>query len=48
MFWSLRVGVSLAHGVVVWALWVLAVFSHVTVVQRVVTIWQRLSTDDRA
>lgn len=37
-----------AHGVVVWALWVLAVFSHVTVVQRVVTIWQRLSTDDRA
>ncbi len=35
-----------AHGVVVWALWVLAVLSHVTAVQRVVTVWQRLSTDD--
>ncbi len=37
-----------AHGVVVWALWVLAVLSHVTAVQRVVTVWQRLSTDDGA
>ncbi len=37
-----------AHGVVVWALWVLAVLSHVTAVQRVVAVWQRLSTDDGA
>ena len=37
-----------AHGVVVWALWVLAVLSHVTAVQRVVTVWQRLSSDDGA
>ncbi len=38
----------IAHGVVVWALWVLAVLSHVTAVQRVVTVWQRLSSDDGA
>jgi len=36
----------IAHGVVVWALWVLAVLSHLTAVQRVVTVWQRLSTND--
>lgn len=35
----------IAHGIVVWALWVLAVLSHATAVQRVVTVWQRLSTD---
>jgi phosphatidylglycerophosphate synthase len=35
----------IAHGVVVWALWVLAVLSHATAVQRVVAVWQRLSAD---
>lgn len=32
----------IGHGVVLWALWVLAVLSHFTAVQRVVTVWQRL------
>jgi CDP-diacylglycerol--glycerol-3-phosphate 3-phosphatidyltransferase len=36
-----------AHGVVVWALWVLAVLSHVTAIQRVMTVRQRLLSDDR-
>ena len=29
------------HGVLVWALWALAVLSHATAVQRVATVWQR-------
>ena len=32
----------IGHGVVLWALWVLAVLSHFTAVQRVATVWQRL------
>ena len=32
----------IGHGVVLWALWVLAVLSHVTAAQRVATVWQRL------
>lgn len=34
------------HGVVRWALWVLAVLSHFTAVQRVYTVRQRLSSED--
>jgi len=36
------------HGVVVWALWVLAVMSHLTAVQRVFNVWQRTSGDAAA
>ena len=32
----------IGHGVVLWALWVLAVLSHFTAAQRVATVWQRL------
>lgn len=32
----------IGHGVVLWALWVLAVLSHFTAAQRVVAVWQRL------
>ena len=32
----------IGHGVVLWALWILAVLSHFTAVQRVATVWQRL------
>ena len=32
----------IGHGIVLWALWVLAVLSHFTAVQRVATVWQRL------
>lgn len=35
---------AIGHGVVLWALWVLAVLSHLTAVQRVATVWQRLKT----
>ncbi len=35
----------IGHGVVLWALWVLAVLSHFTAVQRVFGVWQRLSAD---
>ena len=38
----------IGHGVLLWALWVLAVLSHVTAVQRVVTVWRRLSADGDA
>jgi CDP-diacylglycerol--glycerol-3-phosphate 3-phosphatidyltransferase len=31
-----------AHGVVVWALWALAILSHTTAVQRLFAIWQKL------
>jgi CDP-diacylglycerol--glycerol-3-phosphate 3-phosphatidyltransferase len=34
----------IGHGIVLWALWVLAVLSHLTAVQRVATVWQRLKT----
>ncbi len=34
----------IGHGVVLWALWILAVLSHLTAVQRVATVWQRLKT----
>ncbi len=36
----------IGHGVVLWALWVLAVLSHFTAVQRVFSVWQQLSSDD--
>jgi CDP-diacylglycerol--glycerol-3-phosphate 3-phosphatidyltransferase len=32
----------IGHGVVLWALWLLAVLTHVTVAQRVFGVWQRL------
>lgn len=32
----------IGHGVVLWALWVLAVLSHFTAVQRVAAVWQKL------
>ncbi len=32
----------IGHGVVLWALWVLALLAHFTAVQRVATVWQRL------
>ena len=32
----------IGHGVVLWALWVLAVLSHFTAAQRVFAVWQRL------
>ena len=35
----------IGHGIVLWALWVLAVLSHVTAIQRVATVWQRLKTE---
>jgi CDP-diacylglycerol--glycerol-3-phosphate 3-phosphatidyltransferase len=34
----------IGHGVVLWALWVLAVLSHFTAVQRVAAVWQKLRT----
>lgn len=37
----------IAHGVVIWALWALAVLSHATAIQRVLTVRQRLLSDDR-
>jgi len=37
----------IAHGVVIWALWALAVLSHATAIQRVMTVRQRLLSDDR-
>ena len=36
-----------AHGVVRWALWILAVLSNLTAMQRVAVVWQRLREDDR-
>ncbi len=38
----LGVALVIGHGVVLWALWVLAVISHFTVAQRVVAVWQKL------
>lgn len=38
----------IGHGVVVWALWLLAVMSHLTAVQRVFNVWQRTSGDAAA
>jgi CDP-diacylglycerol---glycerol-3-phosphate 3-phosphatidyltransferase len=35
----------IGHGVVLWALWILAVLSHFTAAQRVATVWQRLRAD---
>ena len=35
----------IGHGVVLVALWILAVLSHFTAVQRVFAVWQRLSAD---
>lgn len=32
----------IGHGVVLWALWVLALLAHFTAAQRVATVWQRL------
>jgi CDP-diacylglycerol---glycerol-3-phosphate 3-phosphatidyltransferase len=32
----------IGHGVVLWALWVLAALSHFTAVQRVAAVWQKL------
>ncbi len=32
----------IGHGVVLWALWILAVLSNVTAIQRVAVVWQRL------
>lgn len=38
----LGVALVIGHGVVLWALWALAVISHFTAVQRVVAVWQKL------
>lgn len=38
----------IGHGVVLWALWILAVLAHVTALQRVATVWQRLRAETRA
>ncbi|HEY8171469.1 MAG TPA: CDP-alcohol phosphatidyltransferase family protein [Dehalococcoidia bacterium] len=35
----------IGHGVVVWALWILALLSNATAVQRVFAVWQRLRHD---
>ena len=41
----LAVALIIGHGVVLWALWILAVLSIFTVAQRVFTVWQRLRED---
>jgi CDP-diacylglycerol--glycerol-3-phosphate 3-phosphatidyltransferase len=38
----------IGHGVVLWALWILAVLTHLTVVQRVVAVRRELSKDESA
>ena len=38
----LAAALIISHGVVLWALWILAVLSHLTVGQRVFTVWQKL------
>ena len=38
----LAAALIIGHGVLLWALWVLAILSHVTAVQRVFTVWQKL------
>jgi CDP-diacylglycerol--glycerol-3-phosphate 3-phosphatidyltransferase len=38
----LGVALVIGHGVVLWALWALAIISHFTAVQRVVAVWQKL------
>lgn len=38
----------ISHGVILWALWILAVLAHFTAAQRVVAVWQRLSVEDDA
>jgi CDP-diacylglycerol--glycerol-3-phosphate 3-phosphatidyltransferase len=38
----LAAALIIGHGVVIWALWILAVLSHLTAVQRVFTVWQKL------
>lgn len=44
----LLLGVALiaGHGVVRWALWALALLSHATALQRVFTVWQRVTAED--
>ena len=41
----LAVALIIGHGVVLWALWILAVLSIFTAAQRVFTVWQRLRDD---
>ncbi len=36
----------IGHGVVLWALWALALLSHFTAAQRVATVWQRLQGNE--
>jgi CDP-diacylglycerol--glycerol-3-phosphate 3-phosphatidyltransferase len=38
----LALALMVGRGVVLWALWILAAFSHLTAAQRVFTVWQRL------
>lgn len=38
----LAAALIIGHGVLLWALWVLAILSHVTAVQRVFAVWQKL------
>jgi CDP-diacylglycerol--glycerol-3-phosphate 3-phosphatidyltransferase len=40
----LVIALIVGHGVVLWALWALAVLSHLTALQRLFTVWQRLSS----
>jgi len=41
----LAAALIIGHGVVLWALWILAVLSCFTAAQRVFTVWQRLRDD---
>lgn len=41
----LSVALMIGHGVVLWALWVLAALSHITAVQRVFAVWQKLDVE---
>ena len=36
----------IGHGVVLWALWILAALSHFTAAQRVFAVWQKLSSGE--
>ena len=38
----------IGHGVVLWALWILAVLSDFTAAQRVFTVWRRLQAQDES
>ncbi|MDP9237048.1 MAG: CDP-alcohol phosphatidyltransferase family protein [Chloroflexota bacterium] len=42
----LAAALIVGHGVVLWALWALAVLSHTTAMQRMITVRQRLSAED--